>query len=505
MKMAIRSDSTTDAGPGSFQTLNSTRLIQVKRPRTHGVSLVELLVVIGIMVAVLAVAIPVVRLTTSDNRVSLATQSIRSFLQGAALQADRHGKSYVIFERSANAPDLCYRLFMGRPRAPYRGEDETSYAIMAPSESVVLNGVPDVANIPNTPGPMSFSVFYLFNADASKVRPFQYLTFRDRPEKYLVYQAFQMPQGNSARPYCKVFCRIDPKEPLNPVSIDIAGQRPLAPRSEFQAVGSPHANWVAAGATLPQKGGSGGVAVFWPADRVYYPNPSAPGFRPADPTDIPNFSVGAPGQFISRLLSFEVSQPPAIDELNTLELPDGMAIYLGASGFDIDGFTLGGAVFENFLPYRHFAFRDDMGSLTLDGNVATALENEVLDPNFQFTRNQESVVRPEYFPRIEFEAGGRIHRAFSMSPRYAAATSYALNANDVRLTRQGPITPLFPLFLLVGEDNPLERSTALSGVLANDYWVMLGAQTSTPKIVKAEMGVPLDQAHVNVANSVSER
>ena len=74
MKMAIRSDSTTDAGPGSFQTLNSTRLIQVKRPRTHGVSLVELLVVIGIMVAVLAVAIPVVRLTTSDNRVSLATQ-----------------------------------------------------------------------------------------------------------------------------------------------------------------------------------------------------------------------------------------------------------------------------------------------------------------------------------------------------------------------------------------------------------------------------------------------
>jgi hypothetical protein len=33
---------------------------------------------------------------------------------------------------------------------------------------------------------------------------------------------------------------------------------------------------------------------------------------------------------------------------------------------------------------------------------------------------------------------------------------------------------------------------------------MLSSQTSMPKIVKAQVGVPLDQAHVAIAGSVSE-
>ncbi len=469
--------------------------------KRSAVTLMELLVVIGIMVAVMAVAIPVIRLTTNDNRVSLATQAVRSFLQEAAAHADRHGRSYVFFERNANVPDFCYRMYRGRPVPAYRGEDETSYAIMAPEETVELPGVPNGMLVPPAPpGQLTFNVFYLFNADASKIRSFEYLSFRDRPERYLVYQAFQMPQGNSFRPVVKVFCRLDPQQPVSPENLQRTSYQPLNYSSEFQAVVAPHNGWAEAAQATPQRS-SGGAANFWPADRVFYPTTG-----PADPADIPNFTVGTPGQFTSRLLAFEITQPPMLDELNYLDLPPGMAIYLGASGFgDVEGFTFGGTWFENFSPHAQLAFRGDLSSQSPPA-VQAIIDNEVLDPSNSFVRNELSTVRREYFPRIEFQAGGRLVRAFAMSPRFTAVGSAVLPGN-VRLVRQGPIDPVFPLFLLVGDDNVLQRSLmpAASPILPSDYWIMLGGQTSTPKIVKAQVGMTLEQSHAVVANSVSER
>ncbi len=480
-----------------------TKFQPVTRKARCGVSLVELLIVIGIMVAVMAVAIPVVRLTTNDNRVSLATQTVRSFLMEAAASAERYGKSYVYFERNTNAPNYCYRLYRGRPRPLYRGEAETSYAIKAPNEAVVLPGVPG-GFPPVVPGPMSFDVFYLFNADASKVRPYEYMTFRDRPEKYLIYQSFQMPptvSGMGQGPVAKVYCRLDPQTPMSPAGQARSALVPISGGSEFDAIVAPLNGWGAAAVTVPQRAGGGGVAQFWPADRVFYP---ATG--PAVPEDIPNFAGGSPGQFVSRLLAFEISQPPMLDELNYLDLPQGMAIYLGGSGFgDIDAFVFGGAPFQNSPPYTQFAFNENLGALS-DPTISAALNNELQDPTFSFIKNDNSPIRAEYFPRIEFEAGGKITRAMVMSPRYSAAGSVMV-ANSNKIARLGPLYPLSPLFLLIGEDNVQERSAlpVNAPVLPNDYWIMLGAQTSTPKIVKAQVGVPLNVAHITVAGSLSEQ
>lgn len=466
-----------------------------------GVTLVELLIVIGIMVAVMAVAIPIVRLTTNDNRVSMATQTVRSFLMEAAAAAERDGKSYVYFERNINAPNFCYRLYRGRPRPMYRGESETAYAIKAPNETVILPGVPG-GSPPVMPGAMSFEVFYLYNADASRIRPYEYMTLRDRPEKYLVYQSFQMPAGvSNMGPVAKVYCRLDPQTPLSSIGLQRSGLLPAGGGSEFDVVAAPHNGWTAAAATVPQRAGGGGTAQFWPADRVFYP---ATG--PADPADIPNFAGGSPGQFVSRLLAFEISQPPMLDELNYLDLPQGMAIYLGGSGFgEEDTFLFDGVPFQNSPRHIQFAFNENLGALS-DATIAAAVTNELQDPTFSFVKNENSPVRAEYFPRIEFEAGGRITRAMVMSPRYTAAGSVMV-ANSNKIARLGPIYPLSPLFLLIGEDNVQQRLALPldSPVMPNDYWIMLGAQTSTPKVVKAQVGVNLDLAHVAVAGSVSER
>ncbi|MDP1560550.1 MAG: type II secretion system protein [Pirellulaceae bacterium] len=466
-----------------------------------GVTLVELLIVIGIMVAVMAVAIPVVRLTTNDNRVSMATQTVRSFLMEAAAAAERNGKAYVYLERNINAPNFCYRLYRGRPRPQYRGESETAYAIKAPNETVILPGVPG-GSPPVMPGAMAFDVFYLFNADASRVRPYEYMTFRDRPEKYLVYQSFQMPAGVSMQgPVAKVYCRLDPQTPMSSASAQRSGMVPMGAGAEFETIGAAHNGWPAAATTVPQRAGGGGPAQFWPADRVFYP---ATG--PANPADIPNFAGGSPGQFVSRLLAFEVSQSPMLDELNYLDLPQGMAIYLGGSGFgEEDTFFFDGVPFQNSLPHIQFAFNENLGALS-DATISAAVTNELQDPTFSFVKNENSPIRAEYYPRIEFEAGGRITRAFVMSPRYTAAGSVMV-ANSNKIARLGPIYPLSPLFLLIGEDNVQQRMAlpVTAPVMANDFWIMLGAQTSTPKVVKAQVGVNLDVAHIAVAGSISER
>lgn len=473
-----------------------------------GVTLVELLVVIGIMVAVMAIAIPVVRLTSNDNRVALATQSVRSFLTEAIAAADRQGKSYVFFERNVNNPNFCNRLYRGRPRPNYRGEDETAYAIKAPSEIVTVAGVPS-GNPPVMPGGMPFEVFYLFNADASKIHTYQYLSFRDRPEKYLVFQSFPMPAAlGPMGPVAKVYCRLDPQTPLSSAEGPRSGLQPIQPGPEFAPPAGPVADWTVAATTVPERAGGGAIR-FWPADRVLYP--PTPG-AVAQVLDIPNLSGGSPGQFLSRLMPFEVTQPPMLDELNYLDLPQGMAISLVASGFgDIDVFNFNGGDFLNSPALTQLAFVQNMGDEVRSFGataVADVVDRELKDPTYaNYIGLADNPVRAAYYPRIEFEGGGRVSRAFVMSARFTAAGSAVFGPNNARIARTGPLHPLFPLFLLIGEDNFQQRSLLppTSPVLPGDHWIMLGAQMSTPKIVKAQPGLSLDLAHVAVAESISER
>lgn len=496
--------------------------------RRSGVSIVELLIVVGIMVAVMAIAIPVVRLTTNDNRVSLATQTVRSFLMEAAASAERDGKSYVFFERNINQPDYCYRLYRGRPRPLYRGESETAYAIKGPDEFVRLPGVPGVAPPVDTGGPMLFEVFYLFNADYTRIRPYEYLGLTGLPQKYLIFQAFRMrPDISTFGPVAKVYCRLDPQMPVNPDSGPRNNVKTIQHMGEFELPTGARDGWTDAETTYPQRAGGGGaLAYFRPADRIYYPPMGS-----ANLGDIPKFSGGNPGQFESRLFQFEISQAPMLDELNYLDLPQGMAIYLGGSGFapnvpsdwefngagvavyktpgighsrigDADAFLYANQPFENSKAYIQFGANPKLDEIF---NIPVNRVRDAISLELS-SITEDSLYRAEYYPRIEFDAGGRISRAFVMSPRYTNAGSRVVDDRS-KIARMGPLYPSTPLMLLIGEDDVLRR-VALppsAPIMSNDYWIMLGAQTSTPKVVKAQVGITLDFAHAAVAGSVSER
>jgi hypothetical protein len=308
-------------------------------------------------------------------------------------------------------------------------------------------------------------------------------------------------------PVAKVYCRLDPQIPLDPQIIpgiertrSGLTQSPIG--DEFLPVApfaSPHTSWTVASATVPLRANGSGPAKFWPADRVFYP---AIGTALAE--DIPNFTGGSPGQFESRLMAFGISQPPMLDELNYVDLPQGMAIYLGGSGFsEWDS--------PNSPEFIQFRFNENFAqevSMLSEPSVATIINVEFNDPTSpSFIGTETSPIRALYYPRIEFEAGGRISRAFVMSPRYTAAGSADTAQSPGKIARLGPIYPLASMYLLIGEDNFSVRDTlpADMPILPNDYWIMLGAQTSTPKIVKAQPGSTLRAAHFAVAESVSER
>jgi len=458
----------------------------------YGVTIVELLVVIAIIVSVMAVAVPVVRLTTGDNRISLATQSVRSFVESIAAEAQYEGRSHLIFERNANSPGLCYRLFKGRSRPNYRGEDETSYAIKAPDETVTIS---TVAGTVAESVDMRFNVFYLYNADSAKAQPFEYLSFRDRPEKYLIYQGFAQDSGSTGgivRPIVKLYCRLDPRSASSSIPFSRDSLTELRTGSEFAAPMNRN-GWAAARAALALRASDNSQANFWPADPVFFPPVGT-----AVAGDIPNWNATSQ-RFTSKISQFYISQPPMIDELNFLELPKGVAIQLNGSGFgQIDG------VDDRFLPFLQFAFRDDY-AMYCDPSIANAIGTFAsTDPTQDLPKVRDSLspIRAAYFPRIEFDASGKVYRAFGMSPGMTALNS-SLSPPDGKLSRLAPFQPLTSLYLLVGEDDVNQRSA--TPLLPADHWIVVSSQTGNAKVVKAEDGVSVGISREIAAASVTER
>lgn len=472
-----------------------------------GVTLVELLVVIGISVSVLAIAIPIVRLTTADNRISVATQTVRSFLDGAVLEAQSAGRSSIIFERNFNNPNLCTRIFRGRPRPNYRGEDSSAYAIKAPSEFVeidVIRGGTAQSVV------IGFDVFYLYNADFKKVVPFEYLQLDDRPEQFLIYRSFEITSGPTSsgggilRPVVKVFCRLDPIVMSDPLAASRTSHLAVPTGPEFTAVSSlssPINGWVLAGAP-PLAGGV--LMDFWPAEPAYR---ALPGYNGS--TSIPRWSVaGGTTTLVSRISGFQTSQPPALSELDFLELPDGVAIHLDGSGFgEIDG------VADGFIPHAQFMH---VGMLRAESAEAN-LPNQI-DIDLNLAQQDTYPGRTAYFPRIEMDSEGRVFRAFAMSPRMTSLTSYVDGAGP-QLTRSAPFTPVSQLALLVGEIDaigrpalaePMDPALAAmglqyTGILNSDHWIVMSNQTRNTKILKAEDNVTIALSREVTANASSEK
>lgn len=95
-----------------------------------GLTLVELLVVIGIVILVTAVALPIIKPALKDRKIREASRQLNSFIslaRAAALEQGREAGIYL--ERSAINPNACFDVYLAESPYPYSGDTiEFSFA-----------------------------------------------------------------------------------------------------------------------------------------------------------------------------------------------------------------------------------------------------------------------------------------------------------------------------------------------------------------------------------------
>ncbi|MBX3415517.1 MAG: prepilin-type N-terminal cleavage/methylation domain-containing protein [Pirellulales bacterium] len=95
----------------------------------RGMTLVELLVVIFIVLTVTALAIPVIAPAMRGRQVREASRLVTAYLAGARSEALRTGRATgVIFERFPNAPEMCINLSRCQVPPTYAGDTTASRA-----------------------------------------------------------------------------------------------------------------------------------------------------------------------------------------------------------------------------------------------------------------------------------------------------------------------------------------------------------------------------------------
>lgn len=467
------------------------------RKRRAGVTLVELLVVMGIIVAVMAIAVPVVRLVSDGSKVAAAADEVQSFVRSVQGDAKANGGSFMIFERNHNNPNLCTRVYRGKPRPDYRGEDYTSYTVPGGLELVQLEYIDPVGGgTENLTLPCQ--AFYVYNADVNKIIPYQYLQLEGRMEQYRIIKARMLPETTDVvnagvyRPVVKIMAFPDSAgNNLKQSTMDVVAnqtggltRQPVDPTVGFT-------NWADAFST-------GGVEnEFWPNTPLWTNTLSNPNYDAS--LDFPQ-----PANTGLRTYSFSITQPPYIDEMNYLTMPEGMGIRLNATGFDSDGVAAvdfpGADGIPSAFAFNQFAWPDaemdlfpdaviDMELMESEAAVATILDGETEVPavapanNFQVNLAIDGTTRTSYFPMVEFDETGSLVRSYTSSPFVSAVLSEG--ADIVRMT---PFEVFSPLYLLVGKEESFE-STRLLG--DDDYWVVVNNQSGRTTVLKSE-SVDLD-------------
>lgn len=272
----------------------------------RGLTLVELLVVIGIIVVLVAVAIPLMKINQDSRPIREASRAINAYVAAAQSRAAEKGRPVGVWiDRAENNSGSSFRLFMADVAPPYVGDTAEARARIAPH--------------PTRPGYFVVRFYRVPNTGAGPPRQLSTALTRLVSEGDVIRFGFK---GS----YYEIQDDLPPPPqqppPYNPVLVQDPGNPPIY---QPDPPGQP---------SLPQITIKLGANVR-PVPVGYW--------DPAPPANIHDTSVEIKGSSVA----YQILRAPRKSRFSSIELPNSAAIDLRVSGA---GASLGPVLFEPSSP-----------------------------------------------------------------------------------------------------------------------------------------------------------
>ena len=128
---------------------------QLPRRQRAGLTLVELLVVVTILVMLIGVTIPLMRSVRNGSQLEAAVRKIESVMNAAKALAITNGRpAGIVFVRDENNPSVAYEVALAESPEPYMGETRGVRVLVFPD--VITLQFPLLATFQNGSSPPAY-------------------------------------------------------------------------------------------------------------------------------------------------------------------------------------------------------------------------------------------------------------------------------------------------------------------------------------------------------------
>ncbi|HUY90002.1 MAG TPA: prepilin-type N-terminal cleavage/methylation domain-containing protein [Pirellulales bacterium] len=430
----------------------------VGRPR-RGVTLVELLVVILVMLMITAVTLPAMRPALEGRKIREAARMVEVFLSGARNRAMQTGHAFgVLIKPDEHNPSQCIELSYVEQPPPYTGDYQNStIAILGNGGfGVWVNDKPYVDGMGNLVPSLIYSSAPVFTLQdigwIQNLAPGDIFTLADDDTiHYRIYAGEPFIDVNGDGVYTNTPAL---KEPFNDVdgstSYTPPTGAPIDPITGFFTGPSfPQITWGMPTAFITYTYADPALAIQYMSvtgsdtKKTLFPYPFMLGFdaRHAGMTPYAishKYSkLGASGGF-----SFQFLRRPIPASSTKLNLPDSTCIDLGGNYVDkATGNIVGvpGSGLELLIPFSS-------GSKTL-GDFATFRPNPLLDPVIEPNSPTDLISRPIM---ITFDPSGVVDWVYSFDDRHFIP-NVSLAASAINYTDYQGRLAASPIYFLIGQ------------------------------------------------------
>lgn len=445
----------------------------------RGVTLVELLVVIFVMLLITAITIPVVAPAMKGRQVREAARMVDSYINGARTRALLAAHPYgVMLARQQNNPSACTTLSYCEQPDPYAGDYTASKIRLLGNGGFGAWAAPPALGSYSISPAATDPVFQLFDTGwPNSVSPGDLIYFGGNtnvPFRIWAGEPFidlnQDGQWESGEPFADVdgdgACMPAKNAPIDPLT------------GFFTAIPSPpvwgtpsafitymYADPVLAAQTMnstgrwyvqpPNPGSALNGQPLW-----FGPGTNAPPARPpADKTDMSKISItkydasGNPIINTAAGFSFSIVRHPLKSSGPSITLPEGAVIDLGANYPD--------AEFSTIVPIPGSGMEVLVANQNNSGWWSTFRAQPSLDPSLAGSLAQQGTQPPDRTSiMITFSPSGTLDRVYSWSESqmYGPNLQYTPNWGDW----QGRIANT-PIYLLIGKPELVNGDPTLIG------------------------------------------